>query len=1112
MEASMAPADNRGAGRWEPSLAAGELLAGRYRIVSFLGEGAMGEVYEADDLELGEPIAVKVLRPEIARDEQVLQRFKREIQLARKVTHPNVCRVYDMVLHSGEGDAGRRVLLTMELLRGETLAERLRREGRLTPAEALPIVRQIAAALTAAHAAGIVHRDLKSSNVFLVSSPLGLRSVVTDFGLAWSMAPSGDGADTLTATGELVGSPAYMAPEQVRGEEATPATDVYALGVVMYEMLTGELPFVGKSAFYTALLRLQEPPPSPRQRVPDLDPAWEAVILCCLQREPADRFRRARHVVRALGVTASEEDATTGYVPLRFSRRKSRPLSGRLLPVVILLLAATAGLSLWLALRGEAPSESLPPPSQPRAAVAVLPFDDLADEPRTAYLGASLFQMLPTELAAARGLRPIPVEEVDRAVKDLALPAAANLSAGTLSRLRNRLGADLVVTGAYVVTAGGRTRFDVVVQDARSGETVAALSESGTEEELLTALATIGKRLRERLGDRGLSPAEADALRASRPVDAEAARLYAEALARLRGFDAQGGRDLLRRAVAIEPDSPLLHAALTAAWSDLGYDGKAREAAKRALKLSAGLRREDRRRIEARQAETAREWEAATGIYRELTEYFPDDPEYGLRLVRVQTSAGKAREALATITDLRSRSWDAYTGARIDLAEALAAKALSDFDRQRRAAAAAEAKGRQAGALSLIAEAQLLRGEGEMSAGEVEKAAQAVAQAAEVYSRAGHPVGVARALNLKGVLLDRQGDQEGAARAYREALGIHLRLGNEFGAAAAVNNLGILALRQGRLDEAGRQFEQALQAFRKVGRRDAEANALSNLGLVSNLRGDLEGYESRLREVLAVYREIGDRGGEARTRLNLGLRQLDRGDLPSASRDLGDALRLYRELGDRSNTALALQQSGGVRFQAGDLAAAEKAFLESLEIRTALAEKSAQADSHLDLATLALERGDAKAAEERARKALDLFHGELPEKEAEARLLLALCRLKAGDPGAAAQLLEEARETVEPGGNQRLRLFAAIAEARVQAASGQARTAVRTARKAVQEAARDGFVPLGLEARLALGEAEILAGDAIAGSKTLQALEREARERGFILVARKATVALGAST
>jgi len=281
----------------------GRLLASRFRIVAFLGRGATGEVYEAEDMELGAHVAVKVLRPEVAADATSLERFRREVQLARRISHPHVCRLF----HLFEDRKGERRLLflTMELLHGETLRERLEREGRLTTEEALPLVRQMAAALVAAHATGIVHRDLKSSNVFLqldgdsdgasrVNEPP--RVVLTDFGLARALAPGA----TLTNSGLLLGSPAYMAPEQVRGEAASPVSDLYSLGVVMYEMVTGGLPFEGDTAFGTALKRLHEAPLPPRQRLPELDPVWEAVILRCLDTDPARRFSSPDKMVAVL--------------------------------------------------------------------------------------------------------------------------------------------------------------------------------------------------------------------------------------------------------------------------------------------------------------------------------------------------------------------------------------------------------------------------------------------------------------------------------------------------------------------------------------------------------------------------------------------------------------------------------------------------------------------------------------------------------------------------------------------------------------------------------------------------------------------------------------------
>ncbi|OYW11324.1 MAG: hypothetical protein B7X34_03325, partial [Acidobacteriia bacterium 12-62-4] len=219
------------------------------------------------------------------------ERFRREILLARQVTHPNVCRVYDYVKSEQLG------FLTMEFLEGETLAQFLRRRKRLTLDEARPLIEQMAAALAAAHKAGVVHRDFKSANVFLTQERDGsTRVVVTDFGLARSIAPG----EAESATGMGAGTPAFMAPEQLDGRPVGPAADIYALGLVMYEMATGSLPYTGDSPLQVAVRRLREKPKPPRAVAPEVDSRWEAVILRCLEAEPEDRFAEASGVIKSL--------------------------------------------------------------------------------------------------------------------------------------------------------------------------------------------------------------------------------------------------------------------------------------------------------------------------------------------------------------------------------------------------------------------------------------------------------------------------------------------------------------------------------------------------------------------------------------------------------------------------------------------------------------------------------------------------------------------------------------------------------------------------------------------------------------------------------------------
>ncbi len=286
-------------------LSPGNLLAERFHIIRFLASGGMGEVYEAEDVELGERVALKTIRADLLGDGHSLERFKREVHLARSVTHPNVCRIFDLFRHpisrSAESTSGSGfVFVSMELLGGETLAEYLKRVTRMPTADALPIAVQAASGLAAAHEAGILHRDLKPGNIILVPGTKRVRAVITDFGLALRSSSDSSRSGAITDTGKSLGTPAYMSPEQVEGRELTPASDVYSLGLVLYQMVTGTRPFDDESPLSMAVRRLREDPTPPRALVDDLDPRWETVILRCLDRDPARRFQNADEVSRAL--------------------------------------------------------------------------------------------------------------------------------------------------------------------------------------------------------------------------------------------------------------------------------------------------------------------------------------------------------------------------------------------------------------------------------------------------------------------------------------------------------------------------------------------------------------------------------------------------------------------------------------------------------------------------------------------------------------------------------------------------------------------------------------------------------------------------------------------
>ena len=377
-----------------------QVIAGRFRIIRYIAEGGMGTVYEAEDLRLGDRVALKTIRPDIAADPIAVERFKREILLGKKVTHPNVCRIHDLGVE--RGDNGREVLfLTMQFLSGETLSARVKR-GPLPTNEALPLIEDMADALSAAHRAGVIHRDFKSGNVMLVSEPSRTCAVVTDFGLARGIR---DGS-SLTSGG-MIGTVEYMAPEQIEGGEITPATDIYALGVVMYEMVTGQRPFKGEPKVTVALKHLHDEPQPPRSLVPHLDTKWNEVILRCLQKKPSDRWTLPAQIKDALNSTE---------LPVRRPRGSSKRLiSPKLVVLSVICSAAIISLgaipSVRNTIKGWLHVDSVPHVGQ----LAILPLMVPTDDPQSAAIEYGLADTLANRLTQIAGTRPlqiVPASEV----------------------------------------------------------------------------------------------------------------------------------------------------------------------------------------------------------------------------------------------------------------------------------------------------------------------------------------------------------------------------------------------------------------------------------------------------------------------------------------------------------------------------------------------------------------------------------------------------------------------------------------------------------------------------------------------------------------------------
>jgi serine/threonine-protein kinase len=316
--------------------APGAVLAERYRIIALLGRGGMGEVYRADDLNLGHPVALKFLRRSLAQDPALLERFRAEVRNARQVSHPNVCRVYDI------GELDSQHFLSMEYVDGEDLAMLLKRIGRLPAAKALEIARQLCAGLAAAHDKGVLHRDLKPSNIMLDGHG---RVRITDFGLAVQ-------ADGAGAEAGLAGTPAYMSPEQTEGRPATARSDLYALGLVLYEVFTGKKVFEATSFAEWRRAHTQEQPTSPSVHVTDVEAAVERAILRCLEKDPAKRPASALQLAASLPggdpLAAALAAGETPSPELVAASGESAGLRAGVAWAVLLSTLAIIGLLAWL--------------------------------------------------------------------------------------------------------------------------------------------------------------------------------------------------------------------------------------------------------------------------------------------------------------------------------------------------------------------------------------------------------------------------------------------------------------------------------------------------------------------------------------------------------------------------------------------------------------------------------------------------------------------------------------------------------------------------------------------------------------------------------------------
>ena len=645
----------------------GEVICRRFQIVRPLGRGGMGEVYLADDLELRDPIALKTILPAQAMDDATRNRFRQEIYLARHVTHRNVCRIFDVYRHAALCEDGTEqdvLFVTMEYLAGETLSSRLHREGPLPFAEAVSVATQLADGLGAAHQAGIIHRDFKSANVMLVKDAAGdTRAVITDFGIAQTLSPVDameitDTTATLTHRMGVIGTPAYMAPEQLEGRPISFAADVYALGLVFFEMLTAKQLFAGLSVVSGAVERSKSP--AALTKSGPIDSRWKPIIHRCLEYDPARRYQNA-------GAVADELRKLPGAL-----RRKAITVLGALAAVVFVVLLLVKPIERFL---HRVPEEKH---------LAVLPFRNIGGDPANASFCDGVVETLTSRLS-----------QLERYQKSFwVVPASEGRRAKDLAEADRVLGVTLVITGS-MERSGKGVRVIANLNDAHSRKLLASRTIDASAADLPVLEDRVWERVAEMLNVT-VAPEAKRALLAGGTQVPGAFDYYQQGV----GYAQRFGLDNLDQAIglfqkALEQDGKyaLAYAGLADAYSrkfDLTKDSSLIDAARRASEQALALndRLPQVLTIAARIHHRAGQNEAAAGFWKKALEEDPASAESMMGLGRLYDDLGRTAEAensLKAAVAMRPGHWAThtalgyfyYTHGQYDRAEPLFKTAMS---------------------------------------------------------------------------------------------------------------------------------------------------------------------------------------------------------------------------------------------------------------------------------------------------------------------------------------------------------------------------------------------------------------------------------------------------
>ena len=1057
----------------------GAVLGRRYEILQLLGEGGMGSVYLARDREVNRIVALKVIRPELTGNLAVLDRFKQELVLSHQVTHKNVIRIYDM------GDADGLKFITMEFVEGEDLRTLIHERKKFSPEEAVEITQQICRALEATHSVGVIHRDLKPQNIMRDKSG---RILLMDFGLARTL--EGDG---MTQTGALVGTMEYMSPEQALGKALDPRSDLFTVGLILYELLTGKMPFQAESAVASLIKRTQERAVPVSEHDETIPRPLTNIVSKCLERDPGLRYPSAAEMLRDLDVWQGKGAAAT------LSFYASVKPWGQSLPWPMLTVIATVLIlaSVGYVFRGPLLSPlAKKATAGPVLSLAVVPFQNKSGDQSWDWFGSSLADMLSTDVGQSAHVRAVSSDRVQQVFHDLRIAPNAIVDSSSLGLIAEFTNADTLVWGQYT-KLGDQIRIDATLQDRKHNRTIQVKSEATSQKDLSAAVDRLAEMIRQNLALPSDLVKELQA-QSFKPTSTsvDALRDYNEGLQFLRQGNNLEAQKRLVAATKEDPQFAVAYSRLGEAYSALGYDAEAERSSRRAVELSKSLPLAQKYFIEASLARVTKDNQKAVAAYENLATSFPDNLEVQFALGHLYEDTGALDKARASYEKLLARdpkNVDAllHTG----WVEVRSNNSQGSLDYLNRALTLAVQLGNDA-EKALILDAI---GTAYQYMNKRDEALNNLQQALLIKRKLSDKGGIAETLNSMAGVQQDIGKPDQAQKSYEEAVSLRREIGDKKGLGRSLTDLGLFKESLGRYDEALALSKEGLAPLREVGDRQNESNCLNNIGWIYLDKADYENAMTYFQQALDIRQKIGSPAFIADSFYNIGDTYTRMGQYNQATDDFLKALDLWRKAGDNRGVAFASYGLGKIFQYQGRYGAALNSQQDALKSWHEVNESGfwlpqIQASYGNTLSLVGLGDEAQKNLGEALRIAREIKNDPLVAQilnfEGD-RLFYS------GDFSAARLLFEQALKVVSHTSDREQTLVTKFNLAKVAVMQGHPREQFRTLQSLAEEADRSGHKYLAVECTVYLGQALIAAKEYSRAQEVLQRTLANAEKVGL---------------